>query len=746
VIMVARTEAIALAPRRDWPLQSFFGDLRIRYAIKLSLAALLALFSTQILRLQHASWAILTVLVMMSAHYVGSIAVKAIMRALGTIVGALIGVWLVGNYASTPAIFLTILFFVVAVAGYKFGQFPGSQVPYAYFLVGVTTIAVVTYGIADPAQVWQIGLNRTLEILVGVGSSLLVTSLIWPRYAREEFAAAGRAALKTVGKLFAMQTDISRTNAPGEVEQIHQAFSKQLFVLRNLLQAGSRESTVFSARLSHYNSFLVSLINLFHAALHVRRWRQGESSILEHLRHELESLEATISEEFGILTAPRLPGEKLRSSSLNEAFAVFEKRVNELRNQGVLVAAPTEIAMKFAGHFGALRSFLGNLNNIRSAMEGLPRFGQPPPEAKPHWDFLPTIDWFWVKVGVKGGFAAVISVLLLKWINPPGPASIPLMAWTLSILGRPFLRVGGAGDQRAFQNAFLASIGLTGCTVLLLFITPFLANYAVMNLALFLILFGFGFLTARIPGINFSMQVALIAMSAFVGLNPQQPVPSQTIIDTFLGIIIGMGIATVVGRLVWPVLPQRVLRDNLLALFAQTKALLSGDPHREKIQTQLAILPVEALQATQQIRITGCPEKEKAKIATFVRALQALVTQITELVSHRNILPEIAGPILRPQFERLEIEFKQMLDAFTECFRQGNCHRELPSVHGALAEMDQAVKQIRDSRILADQKLEVPLQMLDLANRYQAIGEALEECGRLVQTLEIQRYLGDYAL
>jgi hypothetical protein len=65
----------------------------------------------------------------------------------------------------------------------------------------------------------------------------------------------------------------------------------------------------------------------------------------------------------------------------------------------------------------------------------------------------------------------------------------------------------------------------------------------------------------------------------------------------------------VVGRLIWPVLPQRVLQDNLLTLFAQIKALLSGDPHREKIQTQLAILPVEALRAARQIRIVGCSEE-----------------------------------------------------------------------------------------------------------------------------------------
>jgi hypothetical protein len=131
---------------------------------------------------------------------------------------------------------------------------------------------------------------------------------------------------------------------------------------------------------------------------------------------------------------------------------------------------------------------------VPRAMEGLPRFGQPLPEAKPHWDFLPAIDWFWVRVAVKGGLAAVISIVSLKWINPPGPASIPLMAWLLTILGRPSLRVGGTGDLRGFQTAFRASLMLAACAALLILTTPFLADYAVMNGALFLILFTLGFL------------------------------------------------------------------------------------------------------------------------------------------------------------------------------------------------------------------------------------------------------------
>ena len=733
-----------------WMPQDPFGDLRIRYGIKMGLAGLLALFCTQVLRLPHDNWAILTVLVLMSAQFVGSITVKAIMRVIGTIAGALVGIWLVGDYTSTPAIFLPVLFLVVALASYQFGQLGARQVPYAYFLLGLTTLTVATDGVTDPAQAWQIGLDRSEEILAGIMSSLLVTSVLWPRYAREEFLEAGRAALKTVSQLVSthLQASIDPVNAPSETEKIRSTFDRQLSVLRNLLQAGARESTFFSARLSNYNAFLVSLTNLFPARLYLSRHRV-EPWFLDHLRQETESLLAAISDEFNILTTARSPGEKSPSSRLNEAFAALQEKVNEIRAHGVLAATPLQTAIAFAGHFAAVRTVCDELNNIRSAMEGLPRFGQALPEAKPHWDLLPSIDWFWVRVGVKGGLAAVISIVLLKWINPPGPAAIPLMAWLLTIVGRPSLRVGGTGDLRAFQTAFRGSLMLVACAALLILTTPFLAYYAVMNGVLFLILFTLGFLTARIAGINFWIQLAYITISAFVGLNPQEPVASQTIIDTFLGLSFGMFIGTVLSRLLWPVLPQRVLRNNLLAILAQIKTLLNGDPHREKIQTQLAILPLEALQAARQIRTAVCSQEERAKLVALVRALQTLITRISHLLSRRDILPETTEPILqilKPQSESLEIEFKQMLDAFAECFRQGDCRVQLPTVRGAMTEMDDAIQQIRDRNMLADLPLEAPLRMLELVERYHASGEALEECGRLVRTLEIQRYWGDYAL
>ena len=723
------------------------SDLRVRYGIKVGLAALLSFYVALWLRLEHPNWAVLTALIMMSSHYVGSIAVKAIMRVVGTIGGALIGIWLVGDFVSTPAIFLPLFFLVVTFAGYKFGQFPASQVPYAYFLVGLTTLSVVTYGVTDPTDVWLTGLNRTLEILDGAISSLIVTTLVWPRYAREEFVESARTALKTASHVVSVHLEayIGRTNVPAEAGQIDQDFAQRLSVLKNLVQNGARESTHFSAHVSTYNAALVSLTNLFHAALDLSR-HQMESSILSRVQHEIQAVAAGISEEFDILTGQHRPGEKLRPSRLNEAFAAFEEKVNEMRSQEVFVAAPPATARAFYAGFAALRLLRDELNNLRSLTKGLPRVGEPPPEAKPHWGLMPSIDWFWVKAGIKGGLSAVIAIVLLNWINPPGPASIPLMAWTLSLFGRPFLRAGGTGDLRSFQNAFLAALVLSGCAALFILTTPFMADYLVMNLALFLIVFWLGFVSVRTAGITFPIQVATLSISTFVGLNPQVPVPTQTIIDNFVGLMIGMGIATVVGRLIWPVLPQKLLRDDLIAVLSQIKALLGGAANPERIQTQLAILPVEALQAARQIRMSGCSKDEKARLRALIRALQALVTQTTELVYRRHLLPEITAPILRPHCERLEVEFKQILDALAECFRRGDCRRDFPSLRGPLTEIDQAIEKMAADRILLSHGLDAPVRVLDLVDRYHATGEALEECGRLARTLELHWYWGDYAL
>jgi len=233
---VVKTDILRFGRKWRWPLQELFRDLRVRYGIKLGLAGTLALFATQVLRLPHDNWAILTVLVMMTAQYVGSTAVRAIMRVIGTIGGAVVGVWLVGNYTSTPMIFLPVFFLVLAITSYKYGQYGARQVPYAYYLLGLTTLSVITNGVASPDQACQVGIDRTEEILLGAMIALLVSTILWPRSAREEFVAVSRESLKTVGELVSIQIEAYALGAesPAKVEEIRQTFVTRLSVLRNL--------------------------------------------------------------------------------------------------------------------------------------------------------------------------------------------------------------------------------------------------------------------------------------------------------------------------------------------------------------------------------------------------------------------------------------------------------------------------------------------------------------------------------
>jgi hypothetical protein len=198
--------------------------------------------------------------------------------------------------------------------------------------------------------------------------------------------------------------------------------------------------------------------------------------------------------------------------------------------------------------------------------------------------------------------------------------------------------------------------------------------------------------------------------------------------------------------LIWPVLPQQLFRDDLLKSFVQLKALLNNGPHRERIRTQLAILPVEALQAAHQIRMTGFSGEEVARIIRLIRALQGLVMQSAALINDREILPDTIKSALRPRLEPLEVEFNRMLDAFVECCHQGDARRLFPTLRDALTRFDEELEKFRDGGMLAAEKFDVLLHTLELVNRYQAVAEGLEECSNAIQTLQLHRYVGDFAL
>src|SRR4029077_7996871 len=131
-------------------------------------------------------------------------------RVAGTIIGGFVGIWLVGNFPQDRLFFLVFAFVYIFVCMY---MYVGSIFPSAFFLCANTLVTISANGIFDPANAWPIGLARTLEILTGVVSVIVVANLVWPRFARREFIDLARAALGDVGKLVDLRHQSLATGA-----------------------------------------------------------------------------------------------------------------------------------------------------------------------------------------------------------------------------------------------------------------------------------------------------------------------------------------------------------------------------------------------------------------------------------------------------------------------------------------------------------------------------------------------------
>ena len=209
--------------------------------------------------------------------------------------------------------------------------------------------------------------------------------------------------------------------------------------------------------------------------------------------------------------------------------------------------------LHFSGHALSLEEIVEQLSKLGALIDSLPTNPlQPSREAL--IPVSPPLDPFWIRNGIKACIAVIAGLIMQNWLHPPGASMLVLATWVFTVLSR--LYVGGQGDRRTFHCLVYTAAGGILYVVALLILSPALSDYLVFNLLLFVAMFLFGYLSQAIPGVNFSMQVALLAIVGAIGLNAQRPVTFQSIIGIYIGILSGMLVSSLVQRLLWPVLPQ----------------------------------------------------------------------------------------------------------------------------------------------------------------------------------------------
>jgi uncharacterized membrane protein YccC len=200
-----------------------------RNSLRAALALGLAVLLTRITRVEHSFWVVLGTLSVLRSNALGT-GRTALLAVAGTVAGFVVAVALTLAIGTSAVALWITLPIVVFLAAY---------VPTVVsFLVGqaaFTLFVVVLFDLLQP-QGWRLGLVRLEDVALGIGVSLVVAVLLWPRGARGQLRSALAALYRAdaacldaafgflLGRRGESEVDASRQAAAAEAERAGEAF------------------------------------------------------------------------------------------------------------------------------------------------------------------------------------------------------------------------------------------------------------------------------------------------------------------------------------------------------------------------------------------------------------------------------------------------------------------------------------------------------------------------------------------
>ena len=134
----------------------------------------LAVLAARLTGVQHSFWVVLGALSVLRSNALNT-GQDAIRAMLGTVVGFVVGAALLAAIGTNT----TLLWFLLPVAVFLAGVAP-AVISFAGGQAAFTLTIVILFNIIQPAG-WRVGLVRIEDVALGVGVSLVVGVLFWPR-------------------------------------------------------------------------------------------------------------------------------------------------------------------------------------------------------------------------------------------------------------------------------------------------------------------------------------------------------------------------------------------------------------------------------------------------------------------------------------------------------------------------------------------------------------------------------------
>jgi uncharacterized membrane protein YccC len=231
----------------------------VGFALRTWLTAMLALYVSFVFQLESAYWTLLAVWIL-AQPTPGMMLSKSLYFALGTVVGAFLGIVLIALFSQTPELFVLALALLVAASTVASNILTNFRA-YGTVLIGYTAGIVAAGAISAPDHVFFIGMARGAAILTGVGCSIFVNLIFAPQ--RSE--ALTREKLRAVLKDAAHRAGYS-WKADNEVRlQIGRKLIFDLIALNTLIEYAAAESGAFRLLANQARSLLAHIFSLISA-------------------------------------------------------------------------------------------------------------------------------------------------------------------------------------------------------------------------------------------------------------------------------------------------------------------------------------------------------------------------------------------------------------------------------------------------------------------------------------------------
>lgn len=721
-------------------------DPAIRYGLKFGLAGSVAVFIALYARLQEPTWALFTVFVLMTAQYVGAIAEKSIFRIIGTIVGAVIGYLLTASLQQDPLIYLPLIGIVVGASTAMFGQ---ARYPYAFLLCGMTTVVVASNGLQNPDNSWLFMVWRIQEVSLGIIVTLVVQSVVWPRFARTEFLENMRHGFRDVsGCLSAILSATTPTEAAAAAARAG-LFPERITTLRRLLEFGARESQHFRDRLPTYYELTECQSRIAAAIATLREPINPSSPYSGVLAGEIPEFHHAILAALDDLGDPASTRAS-RAACKNAVVSAMERIAAGLltfRNTRAIQEIAAEEALRFSIRvlaFEEIQKFISRAHGFLDSLPDDPLQKSKEVKSQP-FVWPPT---FWIHTGIKSGVAIILALLIEDWLNPPGATMFALGTWVFTALNAA--SPGGQGDRRAFHFMVVSIASLLVLSLILLAGRPLLSSYAVMNTVIFTWLFLWGYLSYSEKGVTIPMQLAMLCIVGILGLNGQQPISFQQIVEFFFGMALALVLSSLIQRLLWPSLPQWEIRSRLVELAGISRAILRDGPDALPVnqRIRLALIPGEVAQRTRYIHPPAFQPGEGERLTKLLSCLYRIASHLS--VTTRRLDPILSEKNNAGDLDALRL-LEQQIDRVLASILTAFATNRPPA--GGKSALVQAVDSFRQH--MAELRLRmiataVPpltaIQALGFAERYCLAADEASESVDAMASIDMSSINGDHAL